>query len=84
MQVMNQNRLLSEINEDDNLLIQKIAHLESKLIKTNHSVATQTTNQKFEPHTTDDYQQSSRTCRTSLSPIFASSHFHRDGGTRLR
>ncbi|XP_032791807.2 uncharacterized protein LOC116928799 [Daphnia magna] len=41
-QIMNQNRVLSEIRDDDAVLVEKIAHLEKKLRKTGKTTETQT------------------------------------------
>ena len=80
---MNQNRLLSEIQEDDALLVRKISQLESKLTKKNQTVATQTT-QKFELHSDGNYRQSSQNFKTSSSPILSSSHREVFGSNRPR
>lgn len=42
MKIMNQNRVLSEIRDDDAALVEKVAHLEKKLRKTGQTISTQT------------------------------------------
>jgi hypothetical protein len=42
MKIMNQNRVLSEIRDDDAALVDKVAHLEKKLRKTGQTISTQT------------------------------------------
>lgn len=72
---MHQNRLLSDIQDDDAVLIQKIAHLETKLCKTSQTVATQTDN-RVQHHIYNDNTQSvshnSLKISNSFSPFLSS------------
>jgi hypothetical protein len=75
---MNQNRVLSEIRDDDAALVEKVAHLEKKLRKTGQTVATQT--DSSERGAENKNRQVYGSFKNCPAPPFNSppSYYHRD------
>jgi hypothetical protein len=84
VKLMNQNRVLSEIRDDDAVLVEKVAQLEKKLRKTGQTVSTQTESpQRFSENNS---RQASGSLKTSPAPPFNSppSYYHRDRVTNVQ
>lgn len=82
---MNQNRLLSDIQEDDAVLVQKIAQLETKLCKTSQTVATQTDNRVQRYAYNDNHQSVGHNpskVSTSFNPFLSSRQHDYEGSSR--
>jgi hypothetical protein len=84
VKLMNQNRVLSEIRDDDAALVEKVAQLEKKLRKTGQTVSTQTESpQRFSENNS---RQASGSLKTSPAPPFNSppSYYHQDRVTNVQ
>ncbi|XP_046443622.1 uncharacterized protein LOC124193702 isoform X2 [Daphnia pulex] len=83
MELMNQNRVLSEIRDDDAALVEKVAQLEKKLRKTGQTVSTQT--ESPQRLSENNSRQTSGSLKTSPAPPFNSppSYYHRDRVTNI-
>lgn len=85
VKLMNQNRVLSEIRDDDAALVEKVAQLEKKLRKTGQTVSTQT--ESPQRCSENNSRQTSVPLKTSPAPPFNSPpsyYYHRDRVTNVQ